>query len=286
MSPLRLLWVNGSVTAPREVWISDFAVFCRIQEIDVSQLASSEADGQWDLVCFNFDYPEMAALKLIPQTKSRWPSAPILMLTMQCSAELALWALRARVFDLMVKPLTATEVTRCMQRVIEALRARRSQSGRRPQGLVTQLPVESRYRPQVTPSARLQRAVAHIGKHYARQVPESEVAIVCEMSPSRFCREFKAAFGLTFVEYLARHRIEEAKRLLGNRSMSVTDVAAAVGFTDPSYFTRVFRRVAGSSPTEYREVPIAPENGAQLALAPWGEPTATLRPARAGTIGG
>ncbi|HEV2269178.1 MAG TPA: helix-turn-helix domain-containing protein [Steroidobacteraceae bacterium] len=256
MSPLQLLWVNGSVTGSRETWFSQFAAVSRIQEIGISQLTSPEAEGDWDVICFNFDHPEMASLKLVPETKARWPSAPILLLTLQCSADLALWALRARVFDLLVKPLSAQEISRCMQRVVEAAHARRSQSERRPQASIVQVPVEARYRPQFTPSVRLQRAIAHISKHYGRQVPESEVALACEMSPSRFCREFKAAFGVTYVEYLARHRVQEAKRLLGNLSMSVTDVAAAVGFSDPSYFTRVFRRVAGASPTEYRETPV------------------------------
>src|SRR5512146_1277705 len=114
MFPLRLLWVNGSVTGLREAWISEFAAFCRLQEIEISQLSSREAQGEWDVVCFIFDYPEMAGLKLIPETKSHWPSVPILMLTMQCSAELAVWALRARVFDLLVKPLTGQEIARCM----------------------------------------------------------------------------------------------------------------------------------------------------------------------------
>ena len=254
MSPLRLLWVNGRVTGPREAWIGEFEAFCDLHEIDVSQLSSHEAQGDWDLVCFNFDYPETSSLKLIPLAKSRWPSAPILMITLQCSAEMAVWALRARVFDLLVKPLSGQEIARCGQRVLEAVRARRSQSRRRPQALMAQMPTEVRYRPQTAPSMRLQRAIAHISKHYARQMPESEVALACEMSPSRFCREFKAAFGVTFVEYLARHRVQEAKRLLDNRSMSVTDVAAAVGFTDPSYFTRVFRKLEGKSPTLYRGV--------------------------------
>ena len=72
------------------------------------------------------------------------------------------------------------------------------------------------------------------------------------MPPSRFCREFKAAFGVTFVEHLANARVLQAKRLLANPTMPVADVAAAVGFTDPSYFTRVFRKQEGVSPTEYR----------------------------------
>lgn len=268
MPPLQLLWVNGSVTALNEAWISEFEAFCCVKEIGISQLSSREAQGDWDLICFNFDYPQTASLKLIPPTKTRWPSAPILMLTMHCSLELAVWALRARVFDLLVKPITAEEIARCMERVNEAVHARRSQSERRPQVRTTQIPLEARYRPQTTPSIRLQRAIAHISKHYGRSIPESEVARVCEMSPSRFCREFKASFGVTFVEYLARHRVQEAKRLLGNRGMSVTDVAAAVGFMDPSYFTRVFRKIAGACPTDYRDIPVVPQTPLALALVP------------------
>lgn len=269
MSPLQLLWVNGSVTGGlREAWTGELASLCRAREIDIAQLSSREAEGDWDLICFDFDYPEMASLRLVPETKSRWPSAPILMFTQQCSAELAVWALRTRIFDLLVKPVTAQEIAHCMQRVLDAVRARRSQSERRPRSSVAQLPAESRYRPQTTPSVRLQRAIAHICKNYGRQMPESEVALVCEMSPSRFCREFKAAFGATFVEYLARHRVNEAKRLLGNRSMSITDVAAAVGFTDPSYFTRVFRKIVGSSPSEYREAPAGLQAAATVRLVP------------------
>lgn len=270
MPPLQMLWVNGSVTALREAWISEFEAFCCLQEIDVSELSSPRAQGDWDLICFNFDYPETANLKLILPTKVRWPSAPILMLTMHCSFELVLWALRARVFDVLVKPLAADEISRCMQRVLQAVRARRSQSERQPQVITVAVPTEARYRPQMTPSIRLQRAIAHISKHYGRSIPESEVARVCEMSPSRFCREFKASFGVTFVEYLARHRVHEAKRLLSNRGMSVTDVAAAVGFMDPSYFTRVFRKIAGACPTDYREIPVVPETRGALALVPEG----------------
>jgi AraC-like DNA-binding protein len=177
------------------------------------------------------------------------------MITMQNSAELALWALRSRVFDLLVKPVTPEEIDRCMRRVQDALLARRSQAERMPQGVLGQLPAESRYRAQHPVPTRLQLALAHVAKHYLRHIPESEVALACDMSPSRFCREFKSAFGETFLEYLTHYRIGKAKRLLANPGMSVTDVAAAVGFTDPSYFTRVFRKQEGISPSEYRVAP-------------------------------
>ena len=126
------------------------------------------------------------------------------------------------------------------------------QSQRIPQGAISQVPIECRYRSQPPAKGRLQLAVAYVVKNYLREIPESEVARICDMSPSRFCREFKSAFGVTFVEYLSHYRVAKAKRLLANPKISVTDVAAATGFGDPSYFTRVFRKHESASPSEYR----------------------------------
>jgi AraC-like DNA-binding protein len=139
-----------------------------------------------------------------------------------------------------------------LERVALAVRARNSQMERKPQMIASQLPPETRYRPQEPTATRLQAAIAHVARHFLRPIPESEVALLCNMSPSRFCREFKAAFDVTFVEYLASYRMEQAKRLLANPTMAVGDVAVAVGFSDPSYFTRVFKRQEGVAPSEYR----------------------------------
>lgn len=254
MGRIKLLWVRAGAGRLREAYLAEFAHVCDIVEVDSSELPAMDCSGDWDLVCFNFDFPEMTSLKLVTETKRRWPSAPVVMLTMQNSADLSLWALRTRVFDVLVKPLSAQEIKRCLQRVEEVLVARRSQSGRLPHGASHQLPVETRYRARGVGSSRLQLALAHIAKHFAQPLPESEVARLCDMSPSQFCREFKATFGLTFLECVAHQRISAAKRLLANPDMSVTDVAGAVGFADPSYFTRVFRKQQGISPTEYRAV--------------------------------
>ena len=251
MNPV-MLWVNVGVRGLREAWTREFVGLCVVHEIQPTELSSPQLDDAWDVVCFNFDFPDSAGLKLVTETKKRWPSAPLLMLTMQPSVDLTLWALRARVFDLLAKPISAREIERCMQRVQDALEARRSQSGRSPQSAPTLMPVESRYRPRAPSATRLQLALAHIAKHSVRHIPATEVAHACRLSPSRFCHEFKAAFGVTFVAYLASFRVKQAQRLLTNRNMSIADVAAAVGFDDPSYFTRVFRKQMRVSPSEYR----------------------------------
>jgi AraC-like DNA-binding protein len=259
---LKLLWVDidsGDSGASRDPFEHLFEVI----EVSRPELGTLGGDPAGDAICFNFEFPAMSGLKLIPEAKRRWPSLPVLLLTQQNSTELALWALRSRVFDLLVKPANPDEVDRTFHRVAEAVQARRSQIERKPRGLPAQLPAETRYRPQAPVAPRLHAAIAHVAKNFLRPIPEAEVALLCNMSPSRFCREFKAAFQVTFVEYLANCRMGHAKRLLANPSMPVADVAVAVGFSDPSYFTRVFRKQEGVSPSEYRAATVFEANSRQ-----------------------
>jgi len=72
------------------------------------------------------------------------------------------------------------------------------------------------------------------------------------MSAFYFCKVFKTATGLTFTNYVARARIERTKQLLLNPHMRISEAAYEAGFQSLSQFNRVFRRVAGESPSTYR----------------------------------
>lgn len=72
------------------------------------------------------------------------------------------------------------------------------------------------------------------------------------LSPFYFCKIFRKATGLTFTDYVARVRVEKAKRLLANPLLRMHEVADSAGFSSISQFNRVFRRYARTSPTAYR----------------------------------
>jgi AraC-like DNA-binding protein len=63
---------------------------------------------------------------------------------------------------------------------------------------------------------------------------------------------FKKATGLNFTDYVSRIRVEKAKNLLLNRNLRVSEIAYEVGFQSLTHFNRVFKKVMGQSPTEYR----------------------------------
>ena len=66
-------------------------------------------------------------------------------------------------------------------------------------------------------------------------------------------RLFKEEMGKTFMEYVTELRIDKARELLGNPDVKVYEVAGAVGYMEYAYFVRVFKRVVGYSPSDYRK---------------------------------
>jgi AraC-like DNA-binding protein len=95
-------------------------------------------------------------------------------------------------------------------------------------------------------------AVAQVERHYAEKLRQKSVAASCGMTCCRFSRAFKAAYGLTFSDYLLRFRIARACRLLRQGSHNATSAGLAVGFEDPSHFARTFRKLLGTSPSSYQ----------------------------------
>jgi AraC-like DNA-binding protein/ligand-binding sensor protein len=97
------------------------------------------------------------------------------------------------------------------------------------------------------------RARSYIAQHYTDELTLGEVARSVNMSAFYFCKSFKKSMGMTFTDYLARLRVESVKSALLNANKRVSEAAYEAGFQSLSQFNRVFRRIAGESPTDYRD---------------------------------
>ena len=102
-------------------------------------------------------------------------------------------------------------------------------------------------------SPAMTKARIYIAENQDEELSLSQVARAVNMSAFYFCKTFKKATGLTFTDYLARVRVEKVKNLLLNPHKRVSEAAYEAGFQSLSQFNRVFRRIAGESPTVYRE---------------------------------
>ena len=115
-------------------------------------------------------------------------------------------------------------------------------------GLSNQLMVKE----AASESPQMTKARVFIAEHQSEELSLAQVAGSVNMSAFYFCKTFKKATGMTFTEYLARTRVEKVKNLLLNPHKRVSEAAYEAGFQSLSQFNRVFRRIAGESPSVYR----------------------------------
>ena len=104
------------------------------------------------------------------------------------------------------------------------------------------------------PTIRLNRVLDFMRQNCTRQTRLWELAEIAGMSPHYFCELFKKSTGLTPHQYSIRCRIDQAKIYLLERQLTLLQVAKATGFMDQSHFTKVFRRIVGVTPTQFREM--------------------------------
>lgn len=99
----------------------------------------------------------------------------------------------------------------------------------------------------------LQDILAYIREHYASPLTLSEVAQHFHFNPSYLSNYFATHNQEGFSEYLSRIRVEKACELLRREDTSIADIGSLVGYADQSYFTKVFRKQMGVSPSQYRK---------------------------------
>ena len=208
------------------------------------------ADLAPNALCFEFDHPDDRRLQALRDVKLAYPRLPVLMLTVDHSESLAVWAFRSGVWNYIVKPVPVEEFSRNLEVMAQIIRD--CSSPRSPRLLEAHLPTDIATMPVDVHVMRLQPALQYVRRHFNEKVSETEAARRCGIKRFAFSRAFHEAFGLTFREYVLRTRIGEARRLLADGEHLVTEVAFATGFSDGSYFARMFRRYTGVLPSQYR----------------------------------
>ena len=94
--------------------------------------------------------------------------------------------------------------------------------------------------------------VVYIREHYTEELSMQDVARAMNYSDAYFCKLFKQCFKVNFSAWLNEFRVEKAKEQLTATRLSVREVSLACGYADANYFARVFKRITGMTPSEYR----------------------------------
>jgi len=104
-----------------------------------------------------------------------------------------------------------------------------------------------------TMKSELRNTIAYIEGHFHEDISLHDIAGSVHMSESNFSRLFKKQTGVSFVEYVTQLRMEKAKEMLQRPDEKIYEVALAVGYQDSRYFSQIFRKYTGDTPSEFRK---------------------------------
>jgi len=104
-----------------------------------------------------------------------------------------------------------------------------------------------------TNSAQLQNVLKYLNSHYLENISIESLPRMCNMSRSKFLREFTKISGTSPLQYILRLRVNRACRELVESDRNITEIAFLCGFSDSNYFSRVFSKNMGVSPIHYRQ---------------------------------
>ena len=95
------------------------------------------------------------------------------------------------------------------------------------------------------------KAKQYIDENYMKELTLDDVSRVVNISSYYFSKVFKEETGENFIDYLTKLRIESAKKLLKTTNKSMKEISAEVGYSDPNYFSRNFKKYTVKTPTDY-----------------------------------
>ena len=120
-------------------------------------------------------------------------------------------------------------------------------------GKLTQACTNIAAKPKAMTDSAVSKAKKYIDENYRKDLSLDEVSKIVNISPYYFSKLFKEETGENFIEYVTAARIRGAKEMLKKPDVSIKEVCAMSGYSDPNYFSRIFKKYEGVTPSEFRE---------------------------------
>ena len=202
--------------------------------------------GEVDLLITDIKMPMMDGLKLIEHARAKFEELPIIVLSGFNEFEYARKALRYGVMDYLLKPIDKTELYKLLKRLGPpiSLEAAALPDG----GEIDLEEAEASSEHYV-----VERIKGILDKEYDRVFELERLADQINLSPSYISRLFKSSTGLTITDYLIQLRIEKAKQFLSDHpDLKNYQISQLVGYSDAVYFNKLFKRMTGMTPKDYK----------------------------------
>ena len=214
-----------------------------------------------DLMLCDVEMPGGNGLELYEWVRTYRPETECIFVSCHPEYEYVRKALIMGSMDYVLKPVDYEEMDRILEEASRRIGERKSVgtvtdgSGyikpAETVGLHSDAPAEEI--PDHPLSDAIRDAVEYIDVHLDRNMSISEIAEVAHLNPQYFMRTFKKETGKPVLEYITERRLRKARELLAQTNLPITEVALAAGYDNFSYFSKLFKRNEGVTPSDFRK---------------------------------
>ena len=206
------------------------------------------------VLILDIEMPGINGLQAAREIRKQDKSCSIIFLTAFDEFSYAKAAISVHALDYLLKPCDEHELINAVDEAVRFALSRKEQpqaeTAEEPQRPTSQnLSDEQQEGDEQQEEFRI-----YIVRHYMEDIAVKDIAGYFGYSEAYFCKRFKQYFGHSFVSYLTEYRMQQAEELMRTSSLSIKEIGKAVGYPDPNYFTKVFRRVRGVSPSGFRDL--------------------------------
>ena len=193
-----------------------------------------------DIIFTDIRMPGMDGLTMIAALRSQHRNLQVIILTGYRDFDYARAALNLGVFRYLVKPSRMKELDEAMESLSERLASLEAEQGAMPESDNTS-----------ANNFIVKQAISYMEQHYNEKLQLTDVADKVYVSHWHLSKLLNST-GRSFSDVLGEIRIENAKKLMEDSSLHISDISERVGFADTAHFSRVFKKYAGMSANEYR----------------------------------
>lgn len=211
-----------------------------------------------DIVIMDIKMPGIDGIEAVKTIKHHHPHIKVIMLTAFDKFEYARQVMQQGVKEYLLKPARKDELVAAVRRVISELeierREKEEQQNLREKlqwALVSGEKLELDQN-LYSDDKKMKKVKSFIEENFARSISLEDAAEHIGISPYYLSKLFKEQFSINFIDYITQLRMEKAKDLMKNPDTSLKEICYNVGYKDPNYFSRVFKKTTGFSPSKYR----------------------------------
>lgn len=203
----------------------------------------------YQIAVLDIEMPGTNGLEAASAIRSMNGVCEIIFLTAFDEFQYAKKAITVRAVDYLLKPVSEEELIVCLEEAMQRMchHGRKQKEKTFDEALAVEEKTED-----VKNKTISRKILQYIEEHYQEDISLQDVASSLNYSEAYFCKIFKQCFEQNFIVFLSKFRVEKAKTLLEEISINVKEISTKVGYHDSNYFAKVFKRLTGVTPSEYR----------------------------------